>query len=91
MTRVFEAAFLFVMPVALIFITALDSAENHNLSAGVVFFQTSYYAEYGHTLAANVVSTLPVLLVFLLFHRHIIRGITTLRAQRVDRNGCLTV
>jgi multiple sugar transport system permease protein len=53
----------------------LDSVENYTLPVGVALFQTSYYAEYGLTLAASVVCTAPVIIVFLLFHKHIIRGI----------------
>lgn len=53
----------------------LDSVENYTLPVGVALFQTSYYAEYGLTLAASVVCTLPVIVVFLMFHKHIIRGI----------------
>lgn len=53
----------------------LDSAEKYTLPVGVAMFQSSYYTEYGLTLAASVVCTLPVLVVFLLFQRHIIQGI----------------
>lgn len=53
----------------------LDSVEKYTLPVGIALFQTSYYAEYGLTLAASVICTLPVILVFLLFHKHIIRGI----------------
>ena len=53
----------------------LDSAEKFTLPVGVALFQTSYYAEYGLTLAACVVCTLPIILIFLLFHKHIIKGI----------------
>lgn len=54
----------------------LDSVENFTLPVGVALFQTAYLAEYGLTLAASVICTLPVLVVFLIFHRHIIRGIS---------------
>ena len=53
----------------------LDSSEKYTLPVGVAIFQTSYYTEYALTLAASVVCTVPVLLVFLLFQKHIIRGI----------------
>ena len=53
----------------------LDSVEKFTLPVGVALFQTSYYAEYGLTLAACVVCTLPIILIFLLFHKHIIKGI----------------
>jgi multiple sugar transport system permease protein len=54
----------------------LDSVEKYTLPVGIAMFQTSYYTEYGLTLAASVVCTLPIIAAFLLFHRHIIRGIS---------------
>lgn len=53
----------------------LDSVDKYTLPVGVALFQTSYTAEYGLTLAASVLCTLPVILFFLLFQRQIIRGI----------------
>ncbi len=52
----------------------LDSVERYTLPVGVALFQTSYASQYGLTLAASVVCTTPILLIFLLFSRHIIRG-----------------
>lgn len=54
----------------------LDSSEKYTLPVGVAIFQTSYYTEYALTLAASVICTLPVLLVFLVFQRHIIQGVS---------------
>jgi len=53
----------------------LDSVDKYTLPVGIALFQTSYYAEYGLTLAASVLCTLPVLIAFLLFQKHIIQGI----------------
>ena len=53
----------------------LDSVDKYTLPVGIALFQTSYYAEYGLTLAASVLCTLPVVLVFLVFQRHIIRSV----------------
>ena len=53
----------------------LDSVDKYTLPVGIALFQTSYYAEYALTLAASVICTLPVLIVFLLFQKHIIKGI----------------
>lgn len=53
----------------------LDSMEKYTLPVGIALFQTSYFDEYGLTLAASVICTLPVLVAFLLFQRHIIEGI----------------
>ena len=54
----------------------LDSVDHFTLPVGVALFQTSYYAEYGLTLAASVVCTLPVILIFLLVQKHIIKAIS---------------
>jgi multiple sugar transport system permease protein len=53
----------------------LDSVDKYTLPVGIALFQTSYYAEYGLTLAASVLCTLPVIAVFLVFQRNIIQGI----------------
>lgn len=53
----------------------LDSVDKYTLPVGIALFQTSYYAEYGLTLAASVICTLPTLIAFVLFQRHIIEGI----------------
>ena len=53
----------------------LDSVDKYTLPVGIALFQTSYFTEYGLTLAASVLCTAPVLIVFLLFQRHIIQGV----------------
>ena len=52
----------------------LDSVERYTLPVGVALFQGSYANEYGLTLAASVVCTAPILIIFLIFSRQIIRG-----------------
>lgn len=53
----------------------LDSVQNYTLPVGIALFQTSYYVEYGLTIAASVLCTLPVLVAFLFFQKYIIKGI----------------
>lgn len=53
----------------------LDSVERYTLPVGVALFQSSYATEYGLTLAAAVICTLPAITAFLVFQRHIIQGI----------------
>lgn len=53
----------------------LDSIRHYTLPVGIALFQSSYASEYGLTFAASVLSTLPVLIVFLLFQRHIIQSV----------------
>jgi len=54
----------------------LDSVEKYTMPVGIALFQTSYYAEYGITLAAAMLCTLPTLIAFLLFQRQIVEGIS---------------
>lgn len=55
----------------------LDSVERYTLPVGVALFQTSYTIEYGLTLAASVICTLPIVVLFLILNRHVIEGIST--------------
>ncbi|MBC8106350.1 MAG: carbohydrate ABC transporter permease [Anaerolineae bacterium] len=55
----------------------LDSSEKLTLPVGVALFQGSYVSEYALTLAASVICTAPVLLIFFIFSKQIIRGIST--------------
>ncbi|MCD6386616.1 carbohydrate ABC transporter permease [Candidatus Sumerlaeota bacterium] len=54
----------------------LDSVDKYTLPVGIALFQTSYAAEFGLTFAACVIATLPVLIVFMIFQKHIIKGIS---------------
>ena len=53
----------------------LDSVDKYTLPVGIALFQTSYSSEYALTLSASVLCTLPVVIAFLLFQKHIIQGI----------------
>jgi multiple sugar transport system permease protein len=55
----------------------LDSVDHYTLPVGVALFQSSYASEYGLTLAAGVLCTLPTLLAFLIFQRHILAGMAS--------------
>lgn len=54
----------------------LDSVEKYTLPVGIALFQTSYTIEYGLTLAASVICTAPILVIFMLLHRQIIESIS---------------
>ncbi len=54
----------------------LESIERYTLPVGIALFQSSYTIEYGLLFSVCVVSTLPVLVVFLLFQKHIAKGIS---------------
>lgn len=53
----------------------LDSVDKYTLPVGVALFQSSYASEYGLTLAAALLCTLPVIIAFLVFQRSIIQSI----------------
>ncbi|HZO90960.1 MAG TPA: carbohydrate ABC transporter permease [Chthonomonadaceae bacterium] len=53
----------------------LDSVDKYTLPVGIALFQSSYASDYGLTLAASVICTLPAVLAFLVFQRQIISGI----------------
>ena len=55
----------------------LDSSEKLTLPVGVALFQSSYASEYALTLAASTICTAPVLVIFFIFSKQIIRGIST--------------
>lgn len=54
----------------------MDSIEKLTLPVGVALFQSSYANDYSLTFAACVICTTPILIVFLIFSRHIIAGMT---------------
>lgn len=53
-----------------------DSLEMRTLPVGITIFQGHYSIEYGLMMAAAVLAALPVLTAFLIFQKHIIRGIS---------------
>jgi len=57
----------------LIFTSSMDM---RTLPIGITIFQGHYGAEYGQMMAAAVIAALPVLISFLIFQKHIIKGIS---------------
>jgi len=55
----------------------LDTPEKFTLSRGVVQLAGSVHLSKQLVMAASVLVTLPVLALFLLFERHLVRGLTT--------------
>jgi multiple sugar transport system permease protein len=53
-----------------------QSLEMRTLPIGITIFQGRYQTEYGPMMAAAVLAALPVSAAFLLFQRHIIKGIS---------------
>lgn len=52
----------------------MDSSRKLTLPVGIALFQASYYDEYSLTLAASTIATVPVLILFLIFQKQIVRG-----------------
>ena len=54
----------------------LQSEELRTVPLGLLFFQGRYNVNYGLVAAGVTLATLPVILVFILFQRQFIRGLT---------------
>ncbi len=53
-----------------------DSLEMRTLPIGIAIFQGHYSIEYGPMMAAAALAAIPVTIAFLLFQKHIIKGIS---------------
>lgn len=53
-----------------------DSLNMRTLPIGITVFQSHYDTEYGPLMAAAALAAIPVTVAFLLFQKHIIRGIS---------------
>jgi len=54
----------------------LESLDRFTLPVGIALFQSSYSIEYDLVFAVCVICTLPLLIVFLIFQKHIVKGIS---------------
>ncbi len=55
----------------------MDSVRNYTLPVGIALYQSSYYTEYGLTLATSVLATTPLVLVFMAFQRQIVESMAS--------------
>jgi len=55
----------------------MDSVRNYTLPVGIALYQTSYYTEYGLTLATSTLATAPLILVFMAFQRQIVESMAS--------------
>ena len=53
-----------------------DSQEMRTLPIGITIFQGHYSTDYGSMMAAAALAAIPVTIAFLLFQKHIIKGIS---------------
>ncbi len=71
---IFQAAWVWnELPFALVLI---KSPEWQTLPRGLISFQGQYTSEWGAVLAGVVLAIIPVLALYLVFQRHVIRGLT---------------
>lgn len=55
----------------------MESVSNYTLPVGIALFQSSYSTQYGLTLATSLLSTLPLLIIFMVFQKQIIESMTS--------------
>ncbi|MCF7890922.1 carbohydrate ABC transporter permease [Candidatus Bipolaricaulota bacterium] len=55
---------------------ATSTNDMYTLTVGLATFQGSYVAEYGAITASAVIASVPMILIFLIFQRHIVQGLT---------------
>ena len=55
----------------------MDSVRNYTLPVGIALYQTSYYTEYGLTLATSVLATAPLIFIFMAFQRQIVESMSS--------------
>lgn len=55
----------------------MDSVRNYTLPVGIALYQTSYYTQYGLTLATSVLATAPLIIVFMAFQRQIVESMAS--------------
>lgn len=55
----------------------MESVTNYTLPVGIALFQSSYSTQYGLTIATSLISTLPLLVMFLVFQKQIIESMTS--------------
>lgn len=55
----------------------MDSVRNYTLPVGIALYQSSYFTQYGLTLATSVLATSPLVFVFMLFQRQIVESMSS--------------
>lgn len=56
-------------------LTSINDSNLFTLPIGLQFFQGQHGTEYGLVFAASVIAVLPIILVFIIFQRHLIKGV----------------
>jgi ABC-type glycerol-3-phosphate transport system permease component len=55
----------------------IGSAVNRTLPIGIALFQTEHLTEWGQVFAASLIALVPVVIIFILFQRYFVQGIST--------------
>lgn len=55
----------------------MDSVRDYTLPVGIAIYQSSYYTQYGQTLAIGLLGSLPLVVIFLIFQRQIVESLAS--------------
>ena len=58
-------------------VTAINSDANKTLPMAIALFQTAHQTQWGLVFAASLIAIIPVIVVFIVFQRYFVRGLTT--------------
>jgi multiple sugar transport system permease protein len=56
---------------------AIRNTSQRTLPIGIALFQSEHLTEWGQVFAASLVALVPVLIIFILFQRYFVQGIST--------------
>jgi len=56
---------------------AIKNASQRTLPIAIALFQSEHLTEWGQVFAASLVALVPVLIIFIIFQRHFVQGIST--------------
>lgn len=56
---------------------AIKNANLRTLPIGIALFQSEHLTEWGQVFAASLIALVPVLIIFIIFQRHFVQGIST--------------
>jgi multiple sugar transport system permease protein len=54
----------------------LTTEEKFTLPVGIPVFNSSYSADYVLPMTANAIASIPIIIVFLIFEKQLVKGIT---------------
>jgi multiple sugar transport system permease protein len=56
---------------------AIKNASQRTLPIAIALFQSEHLTEWGQVFAASLVALIPVLIIFVIFQRYFVQGIST--------------